>query len=126
MKTLSFSRKQLTQARLAASMTQDDLAFALRRVTRGDLKTNAQAISKWERGKHTPTSEAVAAIAAATGQEIGFFYEDNGNGEDDEEEAEPMLPASAVKALSRMSLDDILRLRARQVIDEEIARERTA
>lgn len=63
------SPARLLEARLRANHSQDSLARA--------VGTSARNIWRWENGKHAPRAEFVAAIAAATGQEIAFFFQDD-------------------------------------------------
>lgn len=101
---------KIRTARLAKGMSQDDLAFAARRVTNGALTPAASDISRYERGKHMPRAEMVAAIAKATGHDLEFFLAESEESEPDEEAA---LSALAQKALALGHFDmaeDLLRL----------------
>ena len=69
-------------------MSHADLAFEIRRVSDGRLKPTEKSIRSWIKGEHTPREGVVAAIAAATGQTIAFFYEPDS---DDEEEESRLL-----------------------------------
>jgi len=82
-----FSGHRLTQARLAADMSQTDLAVAVRKAS-PRLKANPSDISRYESGKTTPGANVLAAIAKATGQEIDFFYEQGGDDDLEEEAAQ--------------------------------------
>lgn len=87
--TTTLNTRRIDRARLAANMSHADLAFAVRHVTDGRLKPTEKSIRSWIKGKtaggHTPREGAIAAIAAATGQSIEFFYE--ADSADDEEDA---------------------------------------
>jgi transcriptional regulator with XRE-family HTH domain len=72
----TFSPSRIRQARIEASLSRNDLAMRAR--------TSEKNIARWERGEHTPRLEHIAAIAEATGREIGFFLSSN---QDDELEA---------------------------------------
>lgn len=58
-------------------MSQGDLAIAVRAANPG-LRPDGSAVSKIERGLSTPSANFVAALATATGHEIEFFYEAEG------------------------------------------------
>lgn len=79
--------KRIEKARLAANMSHADLAFAVRQATAGRLKPTEKSIRNWIKGKdaggNNPREGVIAAIAAATGQSIEFFYEVDAD--DDEE-----------------------------------------
>lgn len=78
---MKFSGKRIRQARHEAGMTQAALATA--------AGTRERNIIRWENDQHSPRFEHVAAIARATGKEIGFFVADSTESEDDEE-ADPV------------------------------------
>jgi len=85
-------------------MSRADLAFAVRQVTNGRLKPTEQTIFRWSKGKHLPREGAVAAIAAATGHDISFFFEQDDA--DDDEEADLLrdlahLPADLRRRVER-------------------------
>lgn len=67
--------QRLEQARLSANFSHSDLAFEIRRISGGAHKPNEGLVRKWIKGQHKPSDGVVVAIAAATGQEISFFYE---------------------------------------------------
>ena len=96
---------RIKEARLAAGMSQSQLAQAIR--------TSERNIARWENTKTQPRVESVAAIAEATGREVDFFLSVNGadgssTGDEDDEESD-----------GSMTLDAFLRLRIRQIIREE-------
>lgn len=103
---------RIEKARLGANMSRADLAFAVRRVTSDRLKPTEQTIKRWAQGKHQPGGDAVAAIATATGHEIAFFYEQDGD--DDEEEAELLRDLEQLPADLRLRIERALR-RARSL-----------
>jgi transcriptional regulator with XRE-family HTH domain len=70
-----FNPKRIEQARLIAGLTHASLAFEIRRVTGGDIKATEQNVRKWIKGQHSPGVDTVGAIAAATKQDISFFFE---------------------------------------------------
>jgi transcriptional regulator with XRE-family HTH domain len=82
---MRFAGRRVTEAREAAGLSKTDLAFRVRRLNH-ELRPDASAISKIERDLHDPSANLVAAIAQATGQDIDFFYE--AEGEDGEAEAD--------------------------------------
>lgn len=91
--------KQIVAARLAARMSQAQLARTI-----GSTEKN---ISRWENGQNQPRLSSVAAIASATGHDIDFFLSGSTEGEDDEEAA-------------ALTLDDYLRLRVRELLRAEL------
>lgn len=96
--------KRIDAARLAANMSNADLAFAVRHVSAGRLKPTEASVRRWIKGLHVPREGVVAAIAAATGKEIGFFYESDGA--DEEEDADLLrelarLPADLRRRIER-------------------------
>jgi transcriptional regulator with XRE-family HTH domain len=97
--------------RLARDLGIDDVAHSLRR--RG-FKTNGATVSKWERGVVTPHANSLPALARTLGVEIDDLYSESDAGDDDEE-GDPL------------SIDSLMRRRARQILREEaaIARERS-
>lgn len=66
------------------------------------IGTSRRHMIRVEKGQHMPGRKLVARIAEATEQPEKFF-------EADDEES----------SLSQMSIDDLLRLRARQILEEE-------
>lgn len=64
---------KIAEARLAAGMTQSELAR--------EVETSERNIARWEGGFNQPRIEAIAKIAAATDKPIDFFLRpgvDNG------------------------------------------------
>lgn len=59
----------VADARRRAGLTQRALAIFL------DVDT--LAISRWERGKANPTTSNLVALAAALGEDPGWFYADH-------------------------------------------------
>ena len=102
--SLRVNGHRIREARLAAGMSQGQLARA--------INTSERNIVRWETSKNQPRVESVAAIAEATGRDVDFFLTVNGadSGDDDDEEDD-----------EAMTLDSFLRLRVRQVIREERA-----
>lgn len=109
MSAVSFAnRHRIKEARLAANMSRADLAFAIRQHTGGQIKATERGVAGWERGEYSPSDGVVPAIAAATGQEIAFFYEQDG---DDEEEAELLRDLERLPADLRLRVVRALRRR---------------
>lgn len=100
----TFNPRRIDRARLAANMSNADLAYAIRRVTDDRLKPSEQSIRRWTQGKHAPREGVVAAIAAATGQEIAFFYQ----ADDDEEDSRAMKLHRLRCALAAGGHDDLV------------------
>lgn len=92
---------RIRDARLKAGMTQTDLAHA--------IHTSDRNIARWESGQNQPRVSSVALIAEATGHDIDFFLTGSEEAEDDEEAAR-----------SVQTLDDYLRSRIRQILQEEL------
>lgn len=104
------NRNRIKQARLAANMSRADLAFAIRRVSNGQIRATERGVAGWERGEYRPRDGVMPAIAAVTGNEISYFYESD----DDQEDAR--LP----RDLHKLPAD--LRLR----VERALARKATA
>lgn len=112
-----FSPRRMKQARLAAGMTQSQLARA---ISKSELN-----VGRWERGQHEPRGESVAAIAAATGKEIGFFYSEEGSSDDDDEEADPVSELRRIAGeLTVRGEDDLATDLLRVVHDVAVAHEK--
>jgi len=104
---------RIEKARLSSNMSRADLAFAVRQVTDGRLKPTEQTIKRWAQGKHLPNADAISAIATATGNDIDFFYEQDGD-DADEEEAELLRDLEQLPTDLRLRIERALR-RARSV-----------
>lgn len=83
-KVRSVNPARIYQARLAAGMTQDDLAHRIRVLSSDRIRTTASRLSRWENGTNSPHAEAVPVIAAATKVTLDYLY----GSDDDEEESE--------------------------------------
>lgn len=59
-------RERLTQARVEAGLTQQELASA--------VGCSVMSIGKYERGERSPRGPMLRRIAAATGREIAWFF----------------------------------------------------
>jgi transcriptional regulator with XRE-family HTH domain len=66
--------ERIEQARLRANMSRADLAYAIRRVTNGQIKATDRGVLRWEKGENAPRDGVVVAIAKVTGNPIEFFY----------------------------------------------------
>lgn len=64
--------QNIKAAREARSMTQRDLA--------GLLDTDTMLVSKWERGKHSPSDTNLQALSQALGCDVAWFFTDRTNG----------------------------------------------
>lgn len=96
------SGERITEARLAANMSRADLAFAIRRISKGSIKATERGLRGWEKGEYRPSDGVVPTIAEATGKAIEFFYEAGGNDDDEEEAALPDAMAALEQALMRV------------------------
>lgn len=92
----------IREARLAAGMSQSQLARA--------ISSTERNIVRWENDQNQPRVSSIVAIAHATGHDVDFFLTGSAEAEDDEE------------AARSMTLDEYLRLRVRQVLAEELKR----
>lgn len=84
MRTSCINPHRIYQARLAAGMTQDDVAFRLRE--RGH-KANGRSMRRWESGQHAPHANVVPDLAATLGVTIDSLYEQTDTEDDDEDDA---------------------------------------
>jgi transcriptional regulator with XRE-family HTH domain len=66
---MKVSGAKIKKARLAAGMTQNQLAR--------QIDTRERNIIRWENDQHEPRFEYVAAIADATGEPLEFFMADD-------------------------------------------------
>lgn len=96
--------QKIMAARKFAGLSQDGLA--------AKIDSSRQQIIRLEKGRHTPTARTLQKIAAATGLEVEFFDvsgdDDGATSKADDEEPGP-----------QMTLDDFMRIRARQILHEE-------
>jgi transcriptional regulator with XRE-family HTH domain len=66
-------------------MSQGDLAYKIRDLSRNNLKPDASSISDYENGRNVPSGDALPIIAEALGKSIEFFYSSGAQEEEDEE-----------------------------------------
>lgn len=93
-----FDRAKMKQARLAAGLTQDQLAW--------HALTSQRNIVRWEQGHNVPRPAAVARIAEATGHPVEFFHIETESADDE--------PAGVEEAL----VNDLLAV-IRQIVRAE-------
>lgn len=72
---MRFNGEALYQHRLRKDMSRADLATAIRRASRGEIKATERGIRGWEKNEYTPHGESVPAIAVALGCDIENLYE---------------------------------------------------
>jgi transcriptional regulator with XRE-family HTH domain len=101
---------RIRQARLAANMSRADLAFRIREVSGGKIRTAERSVAGWERGEYKPSDGVIPAIAAATDHEISFFYEQDES--DDDEEADLLRDLEQLPADLRLRIVRALRARS--------------
>lgn len=77
----TFNPKRLERAIQRKSLTAADLAYEMRKLTGGRLKTTESQVYKWLRGDHVPTGGAVAVAARVLDVPSDSLFE-----HDDEEE----------------------------------------
>lgn len=107
---MCFQRHRLRKARLAAGMSQEQLARV--------INTSERNIRRWESGSNQPRFESVAALAEATGRDVDFFLTaDEPESSDDDEDR----PSSSLASSDSLTLDGFLRVRVNQVIREMLA-----
>jgi transcriptional regulator with XRE-family HTH domain len=99
MSHMTFSPHRFSQARLAANMSQGDLAYSIRDLSHNNLKPDASSISDYENGRNVPSGDALPIIAEALGKSIEFFYSSGAEEEDDEEAALLGTPQDLYNAL---------------------------
>lgn len=98
------SGKKIRAARHGAQMTQAQLARA--------VGTSERNIVRWENDQNAPRVQHVSAIAKATGRSVEQLMESDG---DVAVEDDPEVPRA-------MSIDEFLRIRAREILMEEARR----
>jgi transcriptional regulator with XRE-family HTH domain len=82
---------RIRRARHKKGMTQEQVA------RKANLPLRSYV--NWELGHHQPKANALAAIAAATEQDVGFFFASD---EEDEEEASANAEQDFMNALTRL------------------------
>lgn len=70
---------RIAEAMRTRKMTPDDLAYEIRRLSQGTVRTTARNVQDWVRGKHEPRASVLPLIAIATGKTLDYFF---ANGED--------------------------------------------
>lgn len=103
---------KIRNARQTANMSQDDLAFAARRASNGQVSPAATDISRYERGLHLPRADMIGAIAKATGHDIEFFLAESDEAEPDEEAALSELARRALTLGHYDMVEDLTKLAA--------------
>ena len=83
--------ERIRRARHKRGMTQEQVARAANLPLRSYVN--------WELGHHQPKAPALAAIANATGVEVGFFFASE---DEDEEEADLNVEQDFMDALKRL------------------------
>jgi hypothetical protein len=81
MKTLTLRGARIEAAMKARKMTPDDLAYEIRRLSGGAIRTTTRSVLNWIQGVNVPRGDVIPLIAQATRQPIDFFY---GNDDDTE------------------------------------------
>lgn len=97
-----FSGKRLTTLRLEAGLSQSQLA---RKAGFGEM-----LVSRWERGKHSPSATNVGLLAHALGCSVADFYvngeeSEPGTSGDDDEEDDRALREIAAELIARQQDD---------------------
>ncbi len=87
------SPNRIYQARLAAGLTQAEVAHRLR--SNGLSKVSERSIRRWESGKNTPHANVVPHIARVLSVEIGELY----GADEDDEEADPVTFDGAMQVM---------------------------
>ena len=114
----TFLARRLRQAR--GHLSQEDLAYKVREVSKGKLTPAPTDISRYERSVHAPRMQMLAAIAKATGKDIEFFLNESDEGDDDEEAALRTLAISAL-GLGQYEMADTLLALARTAAARKVA-----
>lgn len=100
MRLLCIDSGGIYKARLAAGLTQADVAYRIR--GRGH-KATERSIRRWESGAHAPHANVVPALAEALGVSVEALYQ---GAEDGEEEDEAALRRLAHRLIDR-GADDL-------------------
>lgn len=77
----TFNPKRLERAMQAKSLTAADMAYEMRRLSGGRLKTTESQVYKWLRGDHVPAGRAVAIAARVTEVSSDDLFEHDDDGE---------------------------------------------
>jgi transcriptional regulator with XRE-family HTH domain len=113
----TFNPSRFERAITRKGYTPADLAYEMRRLSAGRLKTTESQIYKWIRGDHVPSGAALAVAALALDVSVDSFFERD---EADEEEE----PASVLRDLqnspSFRHLTAELQLRVRQAVERSL------
>lgn len=106
MRATAINPRQISQARLRAGLTQNDVAHTLRE--RGH-KADGVSVSRWERGQNAPRSNIIPDLAAVLGVRIEELYERSESGDDDDEETdEPVRRLRQISSeLAQLNRDDL-------------------
>lgn len=107
--TARVNPNRIRDARLAKDMSRDALARA--------IATGVSNVIRWEKGKHVPRIEHIAAIAMATDRPIEFFFGvDEDGAEEDDEEAAAM--SDLAESLQRILHAELRRIRKGVAVGE--------
>ena len=85
-------------------LTAADLAYEMRRVSGGRLKTTESQVYKWLRGDHVPTGGTVAVAARLTGVAADSLFESD----EDEGDSRAMRIERIRAALAKSGNTDLL------------------
>lgn len=99
--------ERIYRARLAAGLTQADLAIRLRALSGGSLKTTSSIVSGWENNANLPSAEALGYIAQACGVQVDDLYE---RGNDDGESADGEEPSVRARRRAHSMVDELFDL----------------
>lgn len=70
-------------------------------------------VSRWERGKHVPSADAVGVLASALGCDVGELYAEGAGDGEDEEDGDPL--RGIASELVRRGHDDLARTLLEQI-----------
>lgn len=114
----TWNPERLFRARRAAGLSQEALADRITELMGREARpVRARNIVRWEKprglnGAHAPHADFIPAIAEALERKESYFFATEDESDDDDEESEQAMA-------SGLNLDDLLRLRIRQIVREE-------
>jgi len=102
--------------RLRGRRSREVIAHDLRRLGHG---TDAKSIWRYETGRNQPSARLLPDYAAVLGIEVASLFSEDGDSDDDDEEADPMV--ALMGAIRRVVREE---MKGASVINEQTCKER--